>query len=120
MATTSICDGEKEMAGPKEVEVCEWGPDEVGRVTLTLKIAADEDAEPAEIKFLGFLKLNSCAGLSLSSTSPRFRVEIEVYTPKFKQEEMYEGSILIYSQGLYSPYYLVSLLVLKHDVPESA
>ena len=108
------------MAGTKEVEVCEWGPDEVGRVTLLLKIAADKAAEPAEIKFLGFLKPNSCAGLSLSLTSLHFHVEIEFYTPKFKQEEMYEGSILIYSLCLYSPYYLVSLLVLKHDVLESA
>ena len=81
------------MAGPEEVEVCKWGPDEAGRVTLTLKIVADEAAEPAEIKFLGFLKLNSCTGLSLLSTSPCFHVEIEVYTPKFKKEEMYEGSI---------------------------
>lgn len=64
------------MARPGEglVRVCEWGPGGAGR---TLMLKTDEQAgEPAEIILLGFLEPNNCAGLS-SSTSPRFRVEIE-------------------------------------------
>lgn len=81
-------------------------------------MAVDNTAEPAETKFLGFL-LNGCTNLWSSSTSPRFRVEIdEIYAPKFKQEEMYED-ILIYSQGFYFLYFLVYMLVLKHDMPDS-
>ena len=117
---TSKCDRAKEIAGPEDglVAVCEMGPDGVGRMTLTLKIEVDNATGPAKTKFLGFLK-NGCAGLSLLLSSSHFRVEIEeVYAPKFKQKEMYED-ILIYSQGLYSPYYFVSFLVLKHDVPDS-
>ena len=107
---TSNCDRAKEIAGPEDglVAVCEMGPGGVGRMTLTLKIGVDNATGPTETKFLGLL---------LSSS--HFRVEIEeVYAPKFKQKEMYED-ILIYSQGLYSPYYFVSFLVLKHDVPDS-
>ena len=98
--------------------VCKMGPDGVGRMTLTLKIGVYNATGPAETKFLGFLK-NGCAGLLLLLSSSHFCVEIEeVYTPKFKQKEMYED-IFIYSQGLYSPYYIVSFLVLKHDIPDS-